>query len=892
MKTVQHRSVLRALSYALLALAAAMLPPTGAKAQFAEGCWSVFSPALERYVRRDCASVSYRADGQTITGSARFYLKKCDPDHTNRFLIYDLCGHYLSSDPSGVVVRGTLPDTWGEWEVVAQSGGLFALRSVAHNRWLETASFLFGLRTVTTLGDAGKYTFTAAPGCQAPPEAMLAATNVVLATNPPNQLIWGIADTHSHAFAHLGFGGKVFWGAAYSRFGLENALRHCACVDNGVVPCLIGTQAECLQQALTNCNSGNLFSCLADALTECNVLATDLIHGPGGAFDLIGAAAADRDPLGGHDVGGFPSFNGWPRWNDVNHQQMYYKWIERAFLGGLKLLVIHAVNNESLSAKNFTGSLFAGDDTSSVSRQIQAVKEMEKFIDWQSGGPGRGWFRIAYRAAEARQIITSGKMAVVLGVEVSSLFGCRQPGDCNTASVGQKIQEYRELGVRQFFLIHHFENGFGGPAFLLPFSNVGNRIVNGGWFSNVIHSADSDLDMNGSLTNWLVALGFTGELPPYYTAPTGHVDGLGLTDLGRFAFAELMRQHLIVEVDHLSWRAADEVLAMAEARCHPVISSHTHFNELALVRDEFSLTSNHVRRIRNLGGLVSPFLHHKDLKPYSGHVTNTVNESSTTYAQAYCYAVDHLRGGPLTLGVPYGSDFSGFALHPRPRFGPEGWTNSTNPVVYPVAVDSRVGTGQFGKVQTGTKFYDFNTDGFAHVGLLPDFIQDLKNIGLSPAELDPLFRSAEAYLEMWERVERRLNLAPGPGVVVLSWALAVGDSVLEATTSLFGGPWTPVLLPYTTNGLTISVTVPVSGGSRYFRLRKSLELSLTLTRSGGSVVLAWPLDAAGAVLEATPTLAGAPPPWAPVVLPLSTNGQMISVTATITNGSRFFRLRR
>jgi hypothetical protein len=34
---------------------------------------------------------------------------------------------------------------------------------------------------------------------------------------------------------------------------------------------------------------------------------------------------------------------------------------------------------------------------------------------------------------------------------------------------------------------------------------------------------------------------------------------------------------------------------------------------------------------------------------------------------------------------------------------------------------------------------------------MPDFVEDLRRIGLGAAELEPLFRSAEGYVRMWER---------------------------------------------------------------------------------------------------------------------------------------------
>jgi hypothetical protein len=52
----------------------------------------------------------------------------------------------------------------------------------------------------------------------------------------------------------------------------------------------------------------------------------------------------------------------------------------------------------------------------------------------------------------------------------------------------------------------------------------------------------------------------------------------------------------------------------------------------------------------------------------------------------------------------------------------------------------------------GQRVFDFNEDGLAHYGLVPDLLLDLKNLGDDDARL--LFRSAEGYLQMWEKVER------------------------------------------------------------------------------------------------------------------------------------------
>jgi hypothetical protein len=52
------------------------------------------------------------------------------------------------------------------------------------------------------------------------------------------------------------------------------------------------------------------------------------------------------------------------------------------------------------------------------------LRELEDYIDAQSGGPGKGWFRIVKDPFEARRVISEGKLAVIMGIEVSKLFDC------------------------------------------------------------------------------------------------------------------------------------------------------------------------------------------------------------------------------------------------------------------------------------------------------------------------------------------------------------------------------------------------------------------------------------------------------------------------------------
>ena len=76
-----------------------------------------------------------------------------------------------------------------------------------------------------------------------------------------------------------------------------------------------------------------------------------------------------------------------------------------------------------------------------------------------------------------------------------------------------------------------------------------------------------------------------------------------------------------------------------------------------------------------------------------------------------------------------------------------------NPITYPFT--SYDGEVTFTEPQLGTRSVDFNTEGMIHIGLLPELIEDVRRDGATDAELEPLFRSAEAYVRMWERAEAR-----------------------------------------------------------------------------------------------------------------------------------------
>ncbi|TNC89274.1 MAG: hypothetical protein CSH36_12660, partial [Thalassolituus sp.] len=89
-----------------------------------------------------------------------------------------------------------------------------------------------------------------------------------------------------------------------------------------------------------------------------------------------------------------------------------------------------------------------------------------------------------------------------------------------------------------------------------------------------------------------------------------------------------------------------------------------------------------------------------------------------------------------------GTDMSGLGGQPGPR------SDATErPLEYPFVSEFGI---RFDRQKSGNRVFDLNTDGIAHYGLLPDFIEDLRQ--RAPARTyEAVMNSAEAYLQTWER---------------------------------------------------------------------------------------------------------------------------------------------
>jgi microsomal dipeptidase-like Zn-dependent dipeptidase len=578
---------------------------------------------------------------------------------------------------------------------------------------------------------------------------------------------------------------------------------------------------------------------------------TYVLHGGHGLSTLTGGGTNDAAASNF----GAPVFNGWPQANSTIHQQVYYKWLERAWMGGLRLITMFAVTNEALCKTNPT--VFGADCTDSmtpIDAQLQAAKDFQTWLDGQNGGPGKGWFQIVTSPAQAKTTIQNGKLAVVLGIEVDNLFNCHKGADlgtpfeatvglpvqygntCTTAYIDERVQHYYDLGVRHMFPIHNFDNAYGSPATWQDPINVGNMGGEGAWWdtedcaNNPKNQAGYGFWLDPFIEEVALGLGFSILGEPTYacgnnadgSAPDKTIQGCtniisgysscnqhGMTTLGLHLIDQLMAHQMIIDVDHLSTKSLDDVLTKAENQSpvySGIVASHVQFFDLYKTQYNQPNTDNYGRherlrtnaqltRIKNLGGMIAVMLKDdaqdtqngfcassfglntlcsapvlssgpkeggKFTVDYGGF-TNNCRYSTTEWYQAYRKGVDQM-GGPVAMG----SDFNGIAGHVGPRFGaaacggdgPErshqekaaqlspGSANYRNRLLYPFTL---AGFGTFTKQVSGERTFDFNTDGLAHIGLLPDMLADIYNVDPG-ADLEPLFHSAQAYITMWQSI--------------------------------------------------------------------------------------------------------------------------------------------
>ncbi|WP_114785461.1 membrane dipeptidase [Vibrio tetraodonis] len=669
--------------------------------QLALGCYSIQSPHngtfLTKYDKGGPVNdgLSYRFEAVPIAEAERFYMK---PTSFTNYFLTDREGRFLASHLPSQISAGQYVGSFAEWSVSStevaneQRFGLYnkALNMGLRHNWQDGDLYFFDLLNPRHKTSEREFLLVEQTGCKAFPEVEVNVTGDRTAlAGDVNKPIRGYVDPHTHVTSYEFMGGKMMHGKPFHLWGVEEALKD---------------SAEA--------------------------------HGPDGSLDIIGNLLAFNDITHRYDTRGWPDFPFWPNHKEMSHMGYYYKWIERAYLSGLRLMVSHLVENEVLCHIQSTvnpGSWINPNSCNtmdSIRLQIQRLNQMQDYIDAQSGGVGKGFFRLVTSPSEARQVIADGKMAVLMGVEASETFNCGKKDICNLETIEAGLNELYDLGVRIVYPTHKFDNQLAGSRVEHEFINIGQLLSTGYFFETKECDAQTGTDKQ-----FYPGFPLIGQLPfikpildaaglnPQYDETILHCNQHGLSTLGEYLVNRMIDKKMLIEMDHMSPDTATAVMDIVEQRQYSgVISSHSWMNTS---RGD-GLHPN-TKRLIHAGGFVGPY-----------------NGDAYQMQIMVSRYLDELEKTPYLAGVGVGTDMNGLGTQPGPRFDV-----STNPLNYPYVSEFGL---VFDKQVSGNRVFDFNQEGMAHYGMLADHIQDMREQG-SARVYEAVMNSAEAYIQMWERSE-------------------------------------------------------------------------------------------------------------------------------------------
>ncbi len=668
------------------------------------------------YVKREGSG--YVASAADAAAAEPFYMK---PTALGRYLFHDRNSSILTAK-GGQVSQVGWAEEGSDWSIDTSSPGRYTITQRVGDQSLgaDTAGKLV-LATAPS-----SFSFEPATGCTAYPELGTGVVGDTFKGRGTDKPVVGFAEVHTHmAMGHemsdgtLDVGpsaGGVLYGQMYHRFGVPHAMEDC-----------------------------------------------EEFHGPNGIRDPE-ALILDLTPLVTHDTKGWPDFVDWPGNVSQLHQAMYYKWVERAWKAGLRIMVSEGTNIAALcevariymtTVKPTEAPQYECNDMKLGINQIKYLKTLQDYVDAQEGGPGKGWFRIVGDPTQAREVINEGKLAVVPGLEFSNLFDCTsksllgigEVAGCTREDIDRQVEEVWDLGVREIFPYHDVDSALGGTGI---FNNLVINIVgfwgtghfwntydcpNGGEGDTYFYPAGSVMATSIPSTPLTeIVLNTLGGTLPLYPAGKRQCNARGMTELGQYAVQKLMDKRFIIDIDHAELSIKDSMIYMAKAQNppYPLISAHGGHGGISLQQ---------AKEILDLGGLIYPF------KPNGkGHV-EFIEKLKPIWPE----------GRPMAVG--YGMDANGIA----DRAGPRG--AGSKPVQYPFTLFQGSDWGpQFAGIKPlkfdlltvpeSGKTWNVDEVGTAHYGMVADYVEEIRLEGGQEA-LDALYNSAEAYLQMWEKTVDR-----------------------------------------------------------------------------------------------------------------------------------------
>jgi len=510
--------------------------------------------------------------------------------------------------------------------------------------------------------------------------------------NQNSQTLTGLVDLHTHPAAHLGFGTELFYGPPD------------------------GDPAK----DFSNCNG--FHGGWGTDNPEGNYIRQQIVDGI--------ASQQYADPWD-HDHVGWPDCPAWPTWHDRTHQQVRVEMLRRAWQGGLRLIVAHAVSSHTLAKMGQTRGPY--DDKSAGDLQIAAIKELVAAHEFME---------LAVTPADVRRIIGGGRLAVVMGVELDCIGNFYRDVDPERSGdsfqpapsdddIRAEINRLFAIGVRYFFPVHLVDNVFGGAALYEMAFNTATRYQFGAFYDVETAPAASQIGFIFSppetfwgqvldLPNILesVILGFDPQGYPEPPKPP-HRNARGLQDRGRVALDELMRLGAMIDIDHMGEKTVLDTLGHTRAAGYPIFAGHNGIRPDG--GNERAHQIHVAAEILNRGGM------------FGVGIKGGMNFLADTIAS--------LRDATPNGGIALGSDCSGLEQLPAPRHAGR--------IVY--RDDPGAPADALLRCHLGNRPEDIDTSGFTHIGMYPDFVEDGVASGLlTERDVTELFTAPEAFVSAWE----------------------------------------------------------------------------------------------------------------------------------------------
>ena len=219
----------------------------------------------------------------------------------------------------------------------------------------------------------------------------------------------------------------------------------------------------------------------------------------------------------------------------------------------------------------------------------------------------------------------------------------------------------------------------------------------------------------------------------------------GLTERGRAAIVELDAAGILVDLSHMTRASIDDALQVAEE--HGIAPVVTHGALASLRMTDRGFLDRQVVAIYRLGGVFSLGLDGGHLDPISPtipvdpDVCRGTLESFAAHTRAVRDLVQRNAANILGTGIDPASDAARDRLAVGWSSDWNGWTAHSAPV-----------DGRCRDAADRQDPLPIDSLGLAHPGLLPDHWTRLERDGL---DLDPMLRSAERFLQLWEAARAR-----------------------------------------------------------------------------------------------------------------------------------------